>query len=197
MCVPPPAGPRPGPHARPQRPPHDTDALGIVLGNVGIQNPTTYAVVNNISTASVVLSLPLLLFSTDIRQVRRKGLKVFIALMIGAFAVVASATACHFLFRSKLTPDAWKVRARASNPAPTLRYAVDVSQITALMTAVLVGGTPNMASVRTALSIDNELYVTVHTAEVVVGAIYVLLVMVRRSCRFPESVRTVPLCRPG
>lgn len=178
------------------------DALGIIVGNCGIQNPTTYAVVNNLATAAVVLSLPLLLFSTDLRQVRRKGLSVLFALFVGAVAVVASATACHFAFRSRLDQEAWKARfsshtrpsrvACKSQPPDT----APLPQITALMTAVLIGGTPNMASVRTALGIDSELYVTVHTAEVVVGAVYVLLIMVRAAARrTPPRVAPSP-CHP-
>lgn len=140
--------------------------------------------VNQLATGAVVLSLPLLLFSTDLRQVRKKGLSVFFALFVGAVAVVASATACHFVFRSRLTPEAWKVRPGPLPPKPAVHGQCNRvmprprPQITALMTAVLIGGTPNMASVRTALGIDSELYVTVHTAEVVVGAVYVLLIMV-------------------
>jgi uncharacterized membrane protein len=110
------------------------------------------------SQAAVGLSLPLLLFGTDIKGIGGPALACVTSMLLGAASVAASTCLLHLAF----------VRTTIANVS---------HQIAALITAVCIGGTPNMASVRFALSIDIPTFVAVHTSEVVIGAVYVLLLL--------------------
>jgi uncharacterized membrane protein len=43
-----------------------------------------------------------------------------------------------------------------------------------LLVGLYTGGTPNLAALRIALGVDNDLYLAVHAADVVLGALYIL-----------------------
>ncbi len=126
---------------------------GILIGNSNILPPGSAAVLDTLATVTVPLSLPLLLFSLDIRQWLRLAPKTAISLVLVIVAVVIMSMVGNLLFQGRIE-DAWKV--------------------SGLMIGVYTGGTPNLAALKTALAVDSSTYLAVHTADVAVSAVYIL-----------------------
>lgn len=129
---------------------------GLVIGNIGILPESALGLLDTLSTAAVAFSLPLLLFSVDIRKWRELSGKSILAFALAAFAVGFVATAAHFLFAPKAA-ESWKVAG--------------------MLVGLYTGGTPNLAAIKTALDVDRNVYIAVHTSDMVISAVYLLAVM--------------------
>jgi uncharacterized membrane protein len=148
--------------------------LGLILGNVGllpgsleavtgIQVPgaeveagpgsLVYQIQDSITTAVILLAIPLLLFSLDVGAWVKMAGKTFLSLVLGLASVLITIFLGYFIF-SELIPDIW--------------------EISGMLTAVYSGGTPNMAAIRLALDIDANRYIVTHTYDLVVGAVVLL-----------------------
>lgn len=126
---------------------------GILIGNIGLLGPNSVQVLDILTTITIPIALPLLLFSLDIRQWFRLAGKTMVSLGLIIVAVTIMAAACSLLF-SDHVDDAWKV--------------------SGLMIGVYTGGTPNLAAIKTALAVDPSMYLAIHTADVAVSAVYIL-----------------------
>jgi uncharacterized membrane protein len=149
--------------------------LGLVLGNTGILPGGILAVQDTLSSATVALSIPLMLFGVDIRNWTKLSRRAGLALLLAAVAIVLVATVGHFLFRSAIPESA---------------------QISGLLVGVYTGGTPNLAAIKNALGIESSLYVTVHTADLVVGGVYLLFVLTLGKALFSRVLPTFELPLP-
>ena len=56
-----------------------------------------------------------------------------------------------------------------------------------MLVAIYTGGTPNIAAMKTALNVDNELYILTHTYEVALGAIYLIFIL-----SIAKSISVIP-----
>jgi len=132
--------------------------VGILLGQTGMSklSPVKSAL-DLLSQASVALSLPLLLFGADLLALRKTGWKVGAAMVLGSVSMFISSSVAHLALGSGLGDDS--------------------PLVGGIITAICSGGTQNGASVAAALDIDTSLYIATHTSEVIIGAIYVLLMM--------------------
>jgi uncharacterized membrane protein len=129
---------------------------GLILGNVGILPESALGLLDTLSTIAVAFSLPLLLFSVDIRKWKELSGKSILALALAAFSVGLVATLAHLLFAPR-TEESWKVAG--------------------MLVGLYTGGTPNLAAIKTALDVDRNVYLAVHTSDMVVSALYLLAVM--------------------
>jgi len=148
--------------------------LGLVLGNVGILpvdheaisglqavdpqvSPSAGRIVFNIqdtiTTVVILLAIPLLLFSLDVRAWIKMAGKTFLSLILGLVSVLITVFLGYFIFL-KLIPEIW--------------------EISAMLTGIYSGGTPNMAAIRLALDISADRYIVTHTYDLVVGAVVLL-----------------------
>ena len=128
---------------------------GLVLGNQPFWSPVE-EVALLVAQVAVVLAIPLLLFSLDLLAWLRlaRGTLVSFAVCVAAVLVVtAGATAA---FRGSVAG------------AP---------EVAGMMVGVYTGGTPNMAAIGTALGVDPEIFVLLNTADVLVGAVYLLFLL--------------------
>jgi uncharacterized membrane protein len=126
---------------------------GILIGNLHILPPDSFKVLDALTTVTIPIALPLLLFSMNIRRWFRLAGKTMVSLGLIIVAVMVMALAGNLLFNGKIV-DAWKV--------------------SGLMVGVYTGGTPNLAAIKTALSVDPSTYLAIHTADVAVSAVYIL-----------------------
>ncbi len=110
---------------------------------------------DQMATISVLIALPLILFSMDIRKWFSQAKHAMTSLLIGLFTVLLMIFIGYFLFRGGLD--------RAGD-------------IGGLLVGVYTGGTPNMAAIKTALEIPNEIYIMTHTYEMFLGAIYLIFI---------------------
>ncbi len=129
---------------------------GLALGNIGILPESALGLLDTVSTIAVAFSIPLLLFSVDIRKWKELSGKAILAFALAAFSVGLVAAVTHFFFAPKAA-ESWKVAG--------------------MLVGLYTGGTPNLAAIKTALDVDRNVYIAVHTSDMVISALYLLAVM--------------------
>jgi uncharacterized membrane protein len=131
-------------------------AVGILIGNIGILPEGSEKLVNLIMTITVPLSLPLFLFSTDLKKWSRLAGKTLLSMFLATFSIVTTTFICFMIFRDTL-PEGWKVAG--------------------MLMGVYTGGTPNMAAIGTALKVDPTTFVMVNTADVFFSTLYIFFLV--------------------
>lgn len=126
-------------------------AVGIVLGNAGVLPSGISGMQNQICEATVALSLPLLLFSLDLRQWVSLAGKTILSMAL-AVASITLVSAAGFFWLPGITD--WK--------------------LVGMAVSVYTGGTPNLAAVKTALEVDPDLYLSFHTYDIFVGLLCII-----------------------
>lgn len=118
----------------------------------------------DISEILVPIAIPLILFSADLRSVRRLAKPTVCSFLLMILSVTLVSAGVFFLFRSSI-PNASK-------------YA-------GMMIGLYTGGTPNLMATGVALGVDEAHIVLANTSDVVVGGIYFLLLIsvMPRLCR--------------
>ncbi|NMC41836.1 MAG: DUF819 family protein [Bacteroidales bacterium] len=130
--------------------------LGALVGNLGLLPDGAEVYQDWFTRLAVPLALPLILFSMDVKRWLKMAGSTISSLLLGLFTVVLFIFIGYWIFKDSI-PDSWKVAG--------------------LLSAVYTGGTPNMAAMKTALNVDNELYLMTHTYEVALGAIYLIFIL--------------------
>ncbi|MGB1140469.1 MAG: DUF819 family protein [Halioglobus sp.] len=133
--------------------------LGLVAGGAGILPEQSQAVPRVLSEISIVIALPLLLFTLDIRQWSRVAGKALLSMTLAATTVVTLATLLYFAYRD--------------GPAGETVAA----NLAAMSVGVYTGGTPNLAAIKTGLEIPEAQYLAFHSIDALVGAVYFLFMM--------------------
>lgn len=106
---------------------------------------------------SILLAIPLMLFSANIRQWKEMAGKTVASLFLGLFSIMAVVTAGYFMFRGSGLHELWK--------------------ISGLLVGVYTGGTPNLAALKLVLDVDSDTYILVHTYDLIVGVGYLSFVL--------------------
>lgn len=106
---------------------------------------------------SILLAIPLMLFSTNIRQWKRLAGNTVASLCLGLFSVITVVTLGYFLLKGTGMVDLWK--------------------ISGLLVGVYTGGTPNLAALKLVLGVDSDTYIMVHTYDLLVGVGYLSFVL--------------------
>jgi uncharacterized membrane protein len=129
---------------------------GLLLSLVLPHTAEMVSLQEGISSGMVALSIPLMLFVVDIRRWALAGREALLSLLLATVAIILSVALGHVLVRNVL----------------------DFSpQIGGLLVGVYTGGTPNLAALRLALEVESSLYVTVHTVDLLVSALYILVIL--------------------
>jgi uncharacterized membrane protein len=131
-------------------------AVGIVIGNIGILPEGSAQIQDTLSSVTVALSIPLMLFTADIRRWRRLSGRAGLSMLFAALSVTVVAAVSHLLFRGLIA---------------------DTPKISGLLVGVYTGGTPNLAAIRTALGVQSSTYIAVHTADIAIGGLYILFLL--------------------
>jgi uncharacterized membrane protein len=150
--------------------------LGLLLSAVVPHSPELAGTQETISSAMVALSIPLMLFSVDLKTWPMAGRRALLSLGLAVVSIVVAVTVGHLVFRERL--------AESANMA-------------GLLVGVYSGGTPNLAAIRTALNIDTSLYLTVHTVDILVSAVYILLIVTVGSRLFRRLLPRPALAGPA
>ncbi|MGF7140531.1 DUF819 family protein [Roseimarinus sediminis] len=103
-----------------------------------------------VMTIAIPISIPLLLFSLNLRssfKLLRSGMLSFV---VAVFSLLISITIGHLLFHDSI-PESWK--------------------ISGMMVGLYTGGTPNLAALATALDVQPNLFVLTHTYDLIAGVI--------------------------
>lgn len=131
-------------------------AGGLLLGNVNIIPASLSDVQGSLMGVTILLGIPLVLFSENVLKWAKMAKYTFISLLLGVASVVVLVLIGYFIFREKI-PEIWKV--------------------SGMMIGVYTGGTPNLAAIARALNVDEDLYILTHTVELVIGAVILLFLI--------------------
>ena len=133
--------------------------IGFVIGNIGVLPMIEghSAVLELLTTLTIPLAIPLLLFSMDIRNWKKIAGKTMLSLLFAFAAVLIAVFAGFFIFRDQGIKELW-----------------DVS---GMMVGIYTGSTPNLASIQAALGADETNYMIVVTYDLFIGAFHLLFVM--------------------
>ena len=136
--------------------------VGLVLGNINILPVEIFKVQESICEVTVALSLPLLLFSLDLKQWMRLAGKTLLSMVLAIFSIILVSGA-GYLWISGV--DNWK--------------------LVGMAVAVYTGGTPNLAAIKTALAVDPDLFLTFHTYDIFVTLFCVVffITIAQRVCQ--------------
>jgi len=131
--------------------------IGIAVGNAGILPDDILEIQNLLMTLTIPLALPLVFFSIDIKRWSRLAGKSILSFALAALATVVATAIGFSIFRRTIGAESWKVGG--------------------MLIGVYTGGTPNLAAIGNALQVDPTTYVAAHTSDVVVSALYLLLLV--------------------
>jgi uncharacterized membrane protein len=130
-------------------------AVGIILGNVpglGLQERLSLSV----SEAAVPLAIPLLLFSTDVPRWLRLARPTLLSFGLACLSAMVGATLVGLVFADR-SDEWWKM--------------------SGMLVGVYTGGTANMNAIGLALRVREETLILLNTADIAVGAVYLLFLV--------------------
>lgn len=130
--------------------------FGLVIGNSMLMPDSAEALQESFTEVTVLLAIPLLLFSTNIKQWFKIAGKTMLSGILVTVSVVALTVSGYFLFAADME---------------------NGNKVAGMLTGVYTGGTPNMAAIKTALQADSDLYIITHTYDMVVCAFFLLLTL--------------------
>lgn len=132
---------------------------GLILGNIGLlpHLESSAAVQDILTTITIPLAIPLMLFSTDIKRWFSVAGTTLLSMMFAFTGVILMVVLGFFLFREHAILDIWKVAG--------------------MLIGVYTGGTPNLASIKLALNVDETIYVVTHTYDLIISAFYLLFML--------------------
>ncbi len=132
-------------------------AVGLIIGNAGILPEGAAKYQELLTNITIPLALPLILFSMDVRSWFSQAGNAMKSLLLGLFTVILMVVVGFYLYGEKIGVDGWKVAG--------------------MLVAIYTGGTPNLAAMKTALGVDQELYIMTHTYELALGALYLVFIL--------------------
>ncbi|MBN1650392.1 MAG: DUF819 family protein [Bacteroidales bacterium] len=131
--------------------------IGILLGLSKLLPSDIYATQDLLTSITVPLAIPLLLFPSNIKDWFRLAGTSFKSLIVGLASVLITVIIGYQLFRPEGNPEFWKVGG--------------------LLVGVYTGGTPNLASLNVMLDVKPATYLMVHSYDLIIGAFYFLFLI--------------------
>ena len=128
---------------------------GIILANLPFLN-LDKNVFSEISTISISLAIPILLFNSNVLDWAKHAGKSILSYVLSIFAVVVSAVFFYYVYRESI-PEAWV--------------------ISGMLIGVYTGGTPNMSAIGMAFDVPEEIYVLLNSSDVILGSIYFIFII--------------------
>ena len=131
-------------------------AGGLVVGNVDIIPESLFGIREYIMGGTILLGIPLVLFSENVVKWAKLAKYTFISLLLGIASVVILVVVGFFVFRHSIP---------------------EIAKVSGMMIGVYTGGTANLMAIATALGVEGELIVLTNTVEIVIGAIILLFLI--------------------
>lgn len=128
---------------------------GLVT-NLDLRAFKIYKLQETLTSVTIPLALPLLLFSLRLKSWIRMSGKTLLSMLLAMFAVVIFITWGHVLFGDKLK---------------------DSDKIAGMLVGLYTGGTPNLAALKQSLGVDAETYIMTHTYDTAIGIVYLLFII--------------------
>lgn len=116
-----------------------------------------YKMQDTLMSISILLALPLLLFSTDLRAFLKSAQTIIVSLIIAVVAVCTMVVLGFFLVRNVYGDESWKIGG--------------------LLVGVYTGGTPNMASLKMMLDVEPATYILLHSYDLIISFVYLVFLL--------------------
>lgn len=130
-------------------------SVGIALANTpGVE--LNRGLTSTTTEAAVLLAIPLLLMSCDMRRWWRLAPKTAISFGLAIVAIVIASTLGALLFASQVD---------------------GAGQVAGMLVGVYTGGTPNMTAIAMALDVPESTFILVNSADMLLGSVYLLFLM--------------------
>ena len=130
-------------------------AIGILLRNSGFF-PVNELLAETFRDLSILLAIPLLLFSTDLRRWWKEARKATLAFGLCVVSGVVASMLWALVFRYSL-PDIWR--------------------IAGMLVGVYTGGTPNMNAIGLALGVPDAEILYLNGADIFCGGLFLLFLL--------------------
>ncbi len=131
-------------------------AIGLIIGSFNLLPEGSGKIQSSLADILVPLAIPLLLFSMDFKAWTKLAKTTFLSLITALLGVIIAIVIGFFIFKNGI-PEANKVAG--------------------MLSGVYTGGTPNMFALKTALGVDNNLFILAQTYDMIVCAIWLMLVL--------------------
>ena len=129
--------------------------VGIIMGNIPVLS-FNHKILGSVTTVSVLLAIPLLLFSVKFSRMLKQVRPALFAFFLGIVAVVVCAVLAFLIFRDDL-----------NEPAAAA----------GMMIGVYTGGTFNMSAIGYALGMEEEVFILLNSADIVFSGIYFIFLL--------------------
>ncbi|MCT4645670.1 MAG: DUF819 family protein [Carboxylicivirga sp.] len=131
--------------------------IGLCIGVAGLSAEQFAELQDMVMNVTVPLAIPLLLFSSDVRSWKQIGSKPFYSLLFSLLAVFVAVILGFILFKDNVLKDFYKVGG--------------------MLVGIYSGGTPNLASLKMILKVEEEVYLAIHSYDMAIGAVYLFFLM--------------------
>jgi uncharacterized membrane protein len=130
--------------------------VGLLIGNIGLLDDTAKPLQDVMTSITIPLALPLLLFSINLKQWSRLAGRTALSMILGIISIVTTIVVGYYLFRNKID-DSWK--------------------IAGMLTGVYLGATFNMAAIKLALGVNDEVFGIVNAYDILVCMFYFFFII--------------------
>lgn len=131
-------------------------AAGLVIGLTDIIPESISGIVEILMNLSIIVGIPLILFSENVLKWAKMAKYTFLSLVLGVVSVVVLVIIGYFVFRERLP---------------------EVAKVSGMMIGVYTGGTMNMAAIARAVGAEEELFIVTNTVEIAIGAFVILFLI--------------------
>ena len=128
--------------------------IGIAIGNSGLMSSGMPAVQEILSSVTIPLAIPLMLFGCRFRRSETRS--QFLALATGIAAVIITVIAGYFIFGKHLD---------------------DGARTGGMLTGVYTGGTINLAALKAMLGASEETYILINSYDMIVSFLYLTFLL--------------------
>ncbi len=130
--------------------------FGLLLGGFKLIPENAAAMQDVIMSLSIPLAIPMLLFTSRLREWKKLAGSSIKSMILAMISVVAVVSLGFYLFQNT-NPQLWK--------------------ISGLLVGVYTGGTPNLASLKLMLDVDENTYLLTHSYDMVLSGVYLLFLL--------------------
>ena len=129
--------------------------VGIVIGNIpGLS--LNGEVLKNTTGISVILAIPLLLFSANLPVLLKQIRPALFSFLLGIAGVIVSVLLAYWIFGDRVS---------------------DAHAVSGMMIGVYTGGTQNMSAIGMGLGVEEETFILLNSADILFSGVYFLFLL--------------------
>ncbi len=130
--------------------------LGILLANINVLPDNFTNVQETLITILIPLAIPLLLFTAEVKTWVKMIGKSALAFVLGIIALLITVYSGFYFFSAKVD---------------------GLNGVAGMLVGVYTGGTPNLASIKTALNVPADLFIVTSGADMLIAFLYLFFIL--------------------